>query len=326
MINGYQAEVLKIYDELRNSEEKALENRRAEIEKKLPKVIDIEKNIVKLSLDMSINILRKKENIEEYISVIKEKITDLRVKKSELLVSSGYPLDYLEMHYNCPKCKDTGFVGTIKCECYKKNLIKALYRSSEINYILERDNFDNFSFQYFSPYKSSNEPESPRKNMEKIADISWNFIENFNSIDENLLFYGDSGTGKSFLANCIAKELLDRGHMVIYRTAVDLIKDLKGARFDSQEELEDLLINCDLLIIDDLGTEALTEFSKTELFNLLNRKLLKRRKMIISTNFTIEALLKNYSERISSRLLGNFTLCKFYGEDIRVRINMNKKK
>ena len=137
MINGYQAEVLKIYDELRNSEEKALENRRAEIEKKLPKVIDIEKNIVKLSLDMSINILRKKENIEEYISVIKEKITDLRVKKSELLVSSGYPLDYLEMHYNCPKCKDTGFVGTIKCECYKKNLIKALYRSSEINYILE---------------------------------------------------------------------------------------------------------------------------------------------------------------------------------------------
>ncbi|HBC97349.1 MAG TPA: DNA replication protein DnaC, partial [Clostridium sp.] len=162
---------------------------------------------------------------------------------------------------------------------------------------------------------------SPRKNMEKIADISWNFIENFNSIDENLLFYGDSGTGKSFLANCIAKELLDRGHMVIYRTAVDLIKDLKGARFDSQEELEDLLINCDLLIIDDLGTEALTEFSKTELFNLLNRKLLKRRKMIISTNFTIEALLKNYSERISSRLLGNFTLCKFYGEDIRVRIN-----
>ena len=326
MINGYQAEVLKIYDELRNSEEKALENRRAEIEKKLPKVIDIEKNIVKLSLDMSINILRKKENIEEYINVIKEKITDLRVKKSELLVSSGYPLDYLEMHYNCPKCKDTGFVGTIKCECYKKNLIKALYRSSEINYILERDNFDNFSFQYFSPYKSSNEPESPRKNMEKIADISWNFIENFNSIDENLLFYGDSGTGKSFLANCIAKELLDRGHMVIYRTAVDLIKDLKGARFDSQEELEDLLINCDLLIIDDLGTEALTEFSKTELFNLLNRKLLKRRKMIISTNFTIEALLKNYSERISSRLLGNFTLCKFYGEDIRVRINMNKKK
>ena len=321
MINGYQAEVLKIYDELRNSEEKALENRRAEIEKKLPKVIDIEKNIVKLSLDMSINILRKKENIEEYISVIKEKITDLRVKKSELLVSSGYPLDYLEMHYNCPKCKDTGFVGTIKCECYKKNLIKALYRSSEINYILERDNFDNFSFQYFSPYKSSNEPESPRKNMEKIADISWNFIENFNSIDENLLFYGDSGTGKSFLANCIAKELLDRGHMVIYRTAVDLIKDLKGARFDSQEELEDLLINCDLLIIDDLGTEALTEFSKTELFNLLNRKLLKRRKMIISTNFTIEALLKNYSERISSRLLGNFTLCKFYGEDIRLKMH-----
>ncbi|WP_027625474.1 ATP-binding protein [Clostridium lundense] len=326
MIKGYQEEVLKIYDKLRTIEEKTLEDRRKEIENKLPQVIEIEKNIAKLSLDLSINIIRKREDIDEYISSIKEKITDLRMKKSELLVASGYPLDYLEMHYNCPKCKDTGFIGSIKCECYKKNLIKVLYKNSEINYILERDNFSNFSFQHFSPYKNGNEPESPRKNMEKIASISWSFIENFTSTHENLLFFGESGTGKSFLANCIAKELLDRGYMVIYKTAVDLIKDLKSVRFDSQEDLEDLLINCDLLIIDDLGTEPLTEFSKMELFNLLNSKLLKRKKMIISTNFTIETLLKNYSERISSRLLGNFTLCKFYGEDIRVRINMNKKK
>lgn len=326
MINGYQEEVLKIYEELRTSEEKALEHRREEIEQKLPQVIDIEKNIAKLSLDLSINILRKRENIDEYIKEIKGKITDLRVKKSELLVSSGYPLDYLEMHYNCSKCNDTGFLGNQKCECYKKNLIKVLYKNSELNYILEKDNFANFSFQHFSPYKSGNEPESPRKNMEKIADISWSFIENFVSTDENLFFFGESGTGKSFLANCIAKELLDRGYMVIYRTAVDLINDLKGVRFNSKEELEELLINCDLLIIDDLGTEPLTEFSKTELFNLLNRKLLKRKKMIISTNYTVEALLKTYSERISSRLFGNFTLCKFYGDDIRMKININKKK
>ncbi|KAJ53045.1 DNA replication protein DnaC [Clostridium tetanomorphum] len=326
MIKGYQEEVLKIYEDIRNFEQESLVKRKDEINKKAPTIIDIEKKIAKLSLELSINILKNKENLEEYLKETKEKITDLKIKKSELLVANGYPIDFLEIHYNCTKCKDTGFIGPLKCECYKKNLIKVLYKNSELNYILKRDNFGNFNFQYFSPYKNPNEPESPRKNIEKIMNVVWSFIENFSSSDENLLFYGDSGTGKSFLANCVAKELLDKGHMVIYRTAVDLIRDLKEIKFNSEEYLEELLINCDLLIIDDLGTESLNEFSKMELFNLLNRKLLKRKKMLISTNFSIEALLKTYSERISSRLLGNFTLCKFYGDDIRVKINMNRKK
>src|SRR3712207_5801402 len=150
---------------------------------------------------------------------------------------------------------------------------------------------------------------------------AWNFIEQFPNTDENLLFFGKAGTGKSFLANCIAKELLDKGYMVVYRTAVELINNLKQSRFNGEVDLEDLLIDCDLLIIDDLGTESLNEFSKIELFNLLNRKLLKRKNMIISTNFSLEDLARTYSERTSSRLLGNFTLCKFYGHDIRVRIN-----
>ncbi|GAA0726420.1 ATP-binding protein [Clostridium malenominatum] len=326
MLKGHGEEVVKIYENLRDEAVKSLEKRREEIKNLIPEVITIENKIAKLSIDLSLNILRKKDNIDKIIENTKEEITDLRMRKSELLVSRNYPIDYLDFHYNCDKCKDTGFIGRDKCQCYKQILVKVLYKNSELSNMLERNNFSNFTYHYFSDIKSPNEPESPRKNLEKIADLSWSFIENFSSSQENLLFFGDSGTGKSFLASCIAKELLDRGYMVIYKTAVDLIKDIKQSRFGGEEDLENLLIDCDLLIIDDLGTEPLNEFSKVELFNLLNTKLLKRKKMIISTNFSIEFMLKNYSERTTSRLFGNFTLCKFFGEDIRVKLNTTKRR
>jgi len=326
MINGYQQEILKTYENLRTTEEKKLAKKRKEISEEIPEVIGIENQIASLSLNMSLNIMRNKNNLQDYIKNVKEQITKLRIRKSELLVANGYSSDYLETHYTCNKCKDTGFIKNTRCSCYKKHLVNVLYKNSDINYLLKTNNFENFNFEYFSPQKSITEPKSPRENIKKIMSTAWNFIEQFPNTDENLLFFGKAGTGKSFLANCIAKELLDKGYMVVYRTAVELINNLKQSRFNGEVDLEDLLIDCDLLIIDDLGTESLNEFSKIELFNLLNRKLLKRKNMIISTNFSLEDLARTYSERTSSRLLGNFTLCKFYGHDIRVRINVSKKK
>jgi DNA replication protein DnaC len=190
--------------------------------------------------------------------------------------------------------------------------------------LIKDNNFENFCFDYYSSRKTGSEPEAPRKNIEKICDRVWNFIKNFDSANENLLFYGNSGTGKTFLSNCVAKELLDKGHLVVYRTAESLIQNLKQIRFEGDELLEDLIINCDLLIIDDLGTEQISDFSKTELFNLLNKKILKGKKMIVSTNCTLEEILQIYSERISSRLLGNFGLYKFFGDDIRIKKNLSK--
>lgn len=326
MIKSYQEQVMKTYEEMRDREVKSLSNRKKEISKNVPRITEIDNQISKLSLQLSLNILKNKQNnLDNYLSDIKSKITDFRVKKSELLVANGYPVNYLDMHYNCSKCQDTGFNKTNKCSCYKSILTKVLYKNSELKHILAQNNFDHFTFDYFSSYKSPKEPQSPKENIQSVMSISWKFIENFDSSTENLLFFGNSGTGKSFLAHCIAKELIDNGHMVVYKTAVELINDLREVRFNSNQKLEDILINCDLLIIDDLGTEPLTEFSKLEFFNLLNRKLLKRKKLIVSTNFSIEGLLKTYSERISSRLLGNFTLCKFFGEDIRVKINLERK-
>lgn len=322
MIKGYQSSIMKIYEKIREDQEQALKNRRKLISEKLPQVTSMESEIGKLCVELSVAMLRNMPDKEEYIESLHSKITDLRVRKIELLVSNGFPVDYLELHYNCPKCKDTGFIGTNKCICYKQKAVKLYYKNSDLMALLKINNFDNFSFEYYSNVKPTSEMDSPRKNMDKIMSKSLNFIENFSNSDENLMFYGSSGTGKTFLSHCIAKELLDKGYLVVYRTADDLIQNLRTVKFEDDRQLEDLLINCDLLIIDDLGSEQISSFSKTEFFNFLNKKLLNHKRMIVSTNMSLEDILKSYSERISSRLLGNFTLCKFYGDDIRIHKNI----
>lgn len=324
MINNYQTEILKMYEQIRESERRALDEKRSEIEKKLPQVFEIEREIGKHCVELSLIALKDIENREDHLKTLKEKITDLRMQKSELLFSHGYPINYLDLHYRCEKCKDTGFIINQKCTCYKHKLVQIHYKNSDLYDLIKENNFDNFNFEFYSPRKNGDEPESPRKNMEKIVSKAWNFINNFQTSDENLLFYGNSGTGKSFLSNCIAKELLDKGFLVVYRTSESLIQNLRRIRFENDELLENLIIDCDLLVIDDLGTEGINDFSKTELFNLLNKKLLKNKKMIISTNCKLEELLQIYSERITSRLIGNFTLSKFYGDDIRIKKNLSK--
>lgn len=323
MIKGYQERLLKIYDTIREKEAKALEARKEEIQEKLPEVLDIEREIGKLCIQVSISAFKDIDNREQHLNNLREKITDLRMQKSELLVSHGYPMDYLNLKYHCEKCKDTGFILNQRCECFYRKLVDLYYENSELKEVLQVRNFNNFALNYFDSHKSNN-LESPRKNMEKNLSTAMNFIKNFNNSDENLLFYGTAGTGKTYLSQCIAKELLDKGVLVVYRTADDLIKDLKEIRFDNNTTLENLIVNCDLLIIDDLGTEQMNDFSRTEFFNLLNRKLLKKKKMLISTNLSLEDLLKNYYDRITSRLLGEFTLNKFYGDDLRIKLNLKK--
>lgn len=325
MIKSYHSNIMKIYEKIREDDKKALSLRKEEIKKNLPEVLNIQNEIGKLSLRLSINILNNTEDKDIYLKELHQKISNLRIKKAHLLTSNNYPVNYLDISYKCTKCKDTGFIGNKKCSCYKQKLIKFYYSKSDFKNMLVKNNFDNFNFQLYSSAKSEGNPTSPRKNIEKIASIAWKYIENFSNSNENLLFYGSAGTGKTFLSNCISRELIDRGFLVIYRTSESLIQDLRDIRFNNNEELKDILMNCDLLVIDDLGSEQITDFSKTELFNLLNKKLLKQNKMLVSTNYDLEEILKCYSERISSRLLGEFTLYKFFGEDIRIKQNIQNK-
>ncbi|GAA0116697.1 ATP-binding protein [Clostridium senegalense] len=325
MNKTFHSQVMKMYETVRKNEELKLEKRKMEIQKALPQVIDIENEIGKLSVKLSLIAIKPMDNKDAAINSIKNKMIDLKMKKSELLVSNGYPMDYLSLIYKCDKCKDTGYIYTKKCDCYKRYLVKVGYENSDLKHLLDKHSFKNFDINYFSKdfYQGN---LSPRANMERIYKSSIIYVEDFKNHNENLLFYGNPGTGKTFLSHCIAKDLIDAGHFVIYRTSDDLISNLKDAKFNNNIGLYESLVDCDLLIIDDLGTEQLSDFSKKELFNLLNTKLLKDKKMIISTNYALDELSSIYSERFTSRLFGNFTLKKFFGDDLRLKVARSKRR
>jgi DNA replication protein DnaC len=324
MIKGYQTEILKIYDKLREDEARALKLRKTEISKKYPEIIDLDNNIQKLSLQIAVSVL-KSTNSEKLLVDFKENITDLRIRKCEMLVEKGYDPEYLNLHYHCNNCKDTGFIGNVKCNCYKQKLIKLYYKNSELENVIKFNNFNNFDLNLFSTHKLGEEKFSPRKNMENNLEyILKDYIPNFSNICTNMLFYGNPGSGKTYLSYCISKAILDMGCLAIYKTSDELINNLRDIRFNNNSALEALILDCDLLIIDDLGAEHLNEFSITELFNIINKRILTNKKMLISTNLTLPGITKQYSERIASRLIGEFKLCKFYSEDIRIKKNLEK--
>ena len=326
MIKGYQTELMDMYEKIRTDENRKLMKRREEIKNKYPEILELDTTIQKLCLNLSMAALRGIKDQNE-LNNIKEEITDLRAKKYEMLVSHGYNPDYLNLHYNCPKCKDTGFIGIDKCSCFKSKLIKLYYKDSDLEEAVKTNNFKNFNINLYSNHKLNDERYTPRKNIEDILEyITGEYLPNFKNSNTNLLFYGNSGTGKTFLSWCIAKELLDKGFLVVYKTSDDLLRALKDIKFNNDTDLENLLINCDLLIIDDLGSEQITDFSSTELFTLINKKILKNKKMLISTNLSLPLISKRYSERISSRIIGEFKLFKFFAEDIRIQLNLKRQK
>ena len=326
MIKGYQTELMDMYEKIRTDENRKLMKRRKEIKNKYPEILELDTTIQKLCLNLSMAALRGITDQNE-LNNIKEEITDLRAKKYEMLVSHGYNPDYLNLHYNCPKCKDTGFIGIEKCSCFKSKLIKLYYKDSDLEEAVKTNNFKNFNINLYPNHKLNDERYTPRKNIEDILEyITGEYLPNFKNSNTNLLFYGNSGTGKTFLSWCIAKELLDKGFLVVYKTSDDLLRALKDIKFNNDTDLENLLINCDLLIIDDLGSEQITDFSSTELFTLINKKILKNKKMLISTNLSLPLISKRYSERISSRIIGEFKLFKFFAEDIRIQLNLKRQK
>lgn len=322
MIKGYHAAIESMYSKIRERNQAELNERRKNIASHHPVILDVENRIGKMCLNLALNSM-KNGAAEEDFQRLKKQIIELKAQKIELLVTYGYPEDYLDLLYNCPKCKDTGYLVTEKCKCYKQKLIQLYYKNSDLEDAILANNFNTFDFGYFPSKKIGDEKYSPRKNMEVIVSkIREDYLPNFHKHNDNLMFYGNSGTGKTFLSHCIAKEVLDKGQLVVYRTTDLLIKNLRDIRYKENEQLEDLLVNCDLLIIDDLGAEHLNDYAVTDLFQVLNRKLLLRKKMLISTNLTLEQLYKTYSERFTSRLFGNFIVFKFYSEDIRVHKNL----
>ncbi len=263
---------------------------------------------------------------KEAIEVLRKKNKELANCKAELLVSNGLPADYLEPIYTCELCKDTGYVGQDKCQCFKQAIVDLVYSQSTIQEIIKIENFDNFRYDFYS--KEVQHPITgltPYENILRVVTICKNFINKTPEEYQNLLIYGNSGVGKTFLANSIANELLHKGVTVLYLTSYQLFDLLGKNRFGKNSEHykqstsmeEDFIYQCDVFIIDDLGTELNNSFITSELYNCINERHLLKKSTIISTNLTPDELSATYSERICSRIMGDYAFLNIFGDDIR---------
>ncbi|MDI3311558.1 MAG: ATP-binding protein [Thermoanaerobacterium sp.] len=321
-MNNLVQEVLREYDMLRDKSLKEALSRRKEVYRKIPQISQIDDKIKEIGIEISKAIFLNPQNQKEFLENLRQKLIHLKKEKAGLLKLNGYPETYMEQEYECNICKDTGFVNNKRCRCFEQKLINLYYKQSSIEEITKIENFNNFDYHLYSdkPYKGK---MSPRENIKSIVEVAKDFINYFDEEKESLFFYGDSGLGKTFLSHCVAKELLDKGKVVLYRTAPDLVEGLRLNKLnsdnDSYYEYTDLLRECDLLIIDDLGTEPITPFSLQEIFSIVNARLLANKKFIISTNLPLSEVMNIYPERLCSRILGNFKLLNFYGEDIRIK-------
>lgn len=238
----------------------------------------------------------------------------------------GYPADYLKPVYECADCKDTGYIDGRKCHCFEKLIVQYLYSQSNLKDVLEHENFSHFNLDFYpDDYTEEATGETPRDNMRHVLETVKSYLSGFSDTPGNLLLYGNTGVGKTFLTNCIAKELLDKSHTVVYLTSLKLFDILESCKFDrdlSQTRKNaslSYLLSSDLLIIDDLGTELNNSFTSSQLYHCIDTRLTNHRSTIISTNLSFDDLRERYSERIFSRITSNYTLLKITGDDIRLK-------
>lgn len=313
--------LIREYDLMRSKSYQEQMNRQDEIYTKIPQIKTIDSELSQTGIRLVRQMLRSAHDTS--LESFRAHTDDLTQVKKMLLVENGFPPDYLDPQYRCKTCKDTGFIGSTTCNCFKQALINIAYEQSNLKHILNKENFNYFSLKYYSQKPDPQTGISPYDNMVKIKQVCVGLIEQFDVEKKNLLLTGETGLGKTYLCNCIAKELLDRSSTVLYFTAPQLFKLFEESRFhreDMLDESKDLLhtlFNVDLLIIDDLGTESISSVTISDLFNVINSRYLNQTSTIISTNLPFNELKERYSERIISRIIGQYIFLKFYGDDIR---------
>lgn len=317
-------EIIREYDAIQNKTAYDLRLRQKKVYTACPEIKQIDLEVSQTGIKIARLVLSHPEQSSDFIINLKERLTELKAKKKNLLESHGFPADTLLPHYQCEKCKDTGYLDAEQCVCFQQKLVDKIYSQSNLKEIIKKENFDFFDFRFYSDQENPKEGTSPLKNIREIYNTCTRFVQNFNKVFANLLLYGNTGLGKTFLCNCIAKDLMDNGKTVLYMTAAQLFKLIEDSRFHRTEEefhpdyMEDIL-SVDLFIIDDLGTEFSTILSSSELFHIINTRLLEKKPVILSTNLSPAKLMEQYSDRIVSRIMGNYQTLKFFGDDIRIK-------
>ena len=315
-------EIMRHYGRVQNKNRRIHERRIEEVYNRIPQYKEYEAQI----RDISVGRARALVNgCEASLNDYKRQMKELMEEEKELLKGAGFEPDYLDDIYDCPYCKDTGYINGEKCSCMKKLEIELLYKQSYLADVLERENFDTFNWNYFSEDYIIPEQGgiSLKAYMDKLVNVVIkDYIDNFDNKEasSNLLLIGESGVGKSFLIHCIAKRLMDSSHSVVYQTAEQFFEMLSGRILRKDEDCEnryELAYESDLLIIDDLGTELNNSLTNSELFNCINDRLLRRKAVIISTNLMPRDMQDIYSERVASRIVSNYKCIYMYGDDIR---------
>lgn len=323
--NSQYDSIMRIYNQRQLQNKHELDLRTSEIYKRIPAIREMNDTISSAALDSARQLLAGDRDAGRRL---KRLIADLGEERQVLLKSHGYPADYLDMRYECPDCRDTGYIDGSKCHCFRRREIDLLYTQSNIKEILKRENFDTFSYEYFDDENvDGRSGKTSREYMRDVVSLCHGYVESFGEEKGNLLFTGKTGLGKTFLSNCIAKELIDRSFSVVYLPAVEMFDIFSTDRFsrDSTEEDRDrsrFLLECDLLIIDDLGTELVNTFTTSQLFHVVNERLAGKKGTIISTNLPVNEMRDEFTDRVMSRIVSQYTVIPLYGGDIRIQKKM----
>lgn len=317
-------DLMREYNQRRLDNRYRQEQRRKEVYEKIPELSELDNSIAALTMERAAATLSTEDAVPCSLADYTEAVERISGRKTALLIQHGYDVDYLEPIYDCAACKDTGYIEAQKCSCLRRAETARFYAQSNNKNLNTGETFGNFRFDlYSSELVDASTGTNSLASITNIYNACLTFSNTFAALDgRNLLFYGESGLGKTYLSNCIANKVISDGFSVIYLTATelfDLFSKCTYSRDVSAFERIDDIMECDLLIIDDLGTEVVSSFTNSKLFYCINDRILKKSSTIISTNLPLNKLYEQYSDRIFSRIIQSYKTYKFFGENIRLK-------
>lgn len=293
---------------------------------KLPRLAEIDRELGAIGASAARSVIKSGSAVES-IEQLAERSLALQEEYNGILRSMGLESDALEPKFTCKKCSDTGYIEqnnrTVICECLEKLMSDIACEKLNADSPLSLCTFDSFDLSYYSdtPDSSGN---SPLSRMTKIYHYCRRYADGFSASSRGLLMRGATGLGKTHLSLAIANEVMRKGYSVVYVSAPDILSRLErdhfSYRYDEEDSTFRSLTKCDLLIIDDLGTEFSSQYTVATVYNLFNTRILTGKPIIMNTNLTLNELLEHYSQRFMSRLLGACDKLDFIGEDIRPRL------